>query len=505
MKIQPVILSGGAGTRLWPLSREQYPKQLLAFQGEHTLLQQTVQRLDGLSTLVGQVAEPMIVCNEQHRFLVAEQLRAIGHEPATILLEPEGRNTAPALTVAALASLNTGDDPLLLVMPADHVIANTGAYHAAVKTAAELAQQGALVTFGIVPTAPETGFGYIRKGAPVADEVTQPSTLSPQSYLLDAFVEKPDVQTAQTYVDSGEYLWNSGMFVMKASVWVEQLSRFQPQMVEACRRALEMAVEDLDFCRLESAAFKACPSDSIDYAVMERLGANEGAEGQPLAAVVPLDAGWSDLGAWSAIWEVGDACPDGNVSKGDVLSYNCHNSLFHSEHRLVAGVGLDGIVVVETADAVMVAQKDHAQDVKMIVERLKADGRSERLVHRQVYRPWGSYEGIDAGARFQVKSIVVKPGAALSLQMHHHRAEHWIVVMGTARVTCGEREFLLTENQSTYIPIGEKHRLENPGAVPLEIIEVQSGGYLGEDDIVRFEDRYGREGTGREGTGRIKK
>ena len=431
----------------------------------------------------------MIVCNGQHRFLVGEQLRAIGHGPAAILLEPEGRNTAPALTVAALTALKNSDDPILLVMPADHVIADTAAYHSAVKTAAALADDGALVTFGIVPTAAETGFGYIRKGAPVTDDSTQ-------SYSLDAFVEKPDAQTAETYVESGEYLWNSGMFVMRASVWVEQLTHFQPEMVNACRQALDAAAEDLDFCRLDIEAFKACPSDSIDYAVMEKLGgAAKGNDQQPLVAVVPLDAGWSDLGAWSAIWEVGESCGDGNVSKGDVLSHNCRNSLFYSEHRLVAGVGLEGIVVVETADAVMVAHKDHAQDVKKIVEQLKASGRSERLVHRQVYRPWGSYEGIDAGERFQVKRIVVKPGAALSLQMHHHRAEHWIVVTGTAKVTCGEKEFLLSENQSTYIPIGEKHRLENPGSLPLEIIEVQSGSYLGEDDIVRFEDRYGRDGS----------
>lgn len=488
MNIQPVILSGGAGTRLWPLSREQYPKQLLAFQGESTLLQQTVQRLDGLSTQVGQVAEPMIVCNEQHRFMVAEQLRAIGHKPAAILLEPEGRNTAPALTVAALTSLNKGDDPVLLVMPADHVILDSATYHTTVKTAGELAEQGVLATFGIVPTAPETGFGYIRKGAPFSEN-------SAQSFRLDAFVEKPDAQTAATYVESGEYLWNSGMFVMKASVWIEQLTRFQPDMVEACRQAIEKAGEDMDFCRLDAEAFKACPSDSIDYAVMEKLGGSSNGDSSANAevAVVPLDAGWSDLGAWSAIWEVGEACADGNVSKGDVLSHNCKNSLLHSEHRLVAGIGLENVVVVETADAVMVAHKDHAQDVKKIVEKLKTDGRSERLVHRQVYRPWGSYEGIDAGERFQVKRIVVKPGAALSLQMHHHRAEHWIVVTGTAKVTCGEKEFLLSENQSTYIPIGEKHRLENPGSVPLEIIEVQSGSYLGEDDIVRFEDRYGRQ------------
>lgn len=506
MKIQPVILSGGAGTRLWPLSREQYPKQLLAFQGENTLLQQTVQRLDGLSKVVGQaVAEPMIVCNEQHRFLVAEQLRAIGCEPAAILLEPEGRNTAPALTVAALAALNNGDDPVLLVMPADHVIADTAAYHSAVNTAAALADDGALVTFGIVPTAAETGFGYIRKGEPVVRDSVQPSvsntqpstrptTVGPEPYLLSAFVEKPDAQTAQAYVASEEYLWNSGMFVMRASVWVDQLTRFQPQMVDACRKSLENAAEDLDFCRLDVEAFKACPSDSIDYAVMEKLGgATEGGDQRPVVAVVPLNVGWSDLGAWSAIWEVGESCADGNVSKGDVLAHNCRNSLFHSQHRLIAGVGLEDILVVETADAVMVAHKNHAQDVKKIVEQLKADGRSERLVHRQVYRPWGSYEGVDAGEGFQVKRIVVKPGAALSLQMHHHRAEHWIVVKGTAKVTCGDKEFLLSENQSTYIPIGEKHRLENPGEMPLEIIEVQSGSYLGEDDIVRFEDRYGRD------------
>ncbi|MCF6338096.1 MAG: mannose-1-phosphate guanylyltransferase/mannose-6-phosphate isomerase [Gammaproteobacteria bacterium] len=485
MKIQPVILSGGAGARLWPLSREQYPKQLLAFQGKSTLLQQTVQRLDGLSSLGARVVEPMIVCNEQHRFLVAEQLRAIGHQSAAILLEPEGRNTAPALTVAALAALNKDEDPVLLVMPADHVIVDSEAYHTAVKAASELANDGALVTFGIVPTAPETGFGYIRKGSPI----------NTQSCRLAAFVEKPDADTAQTYVESDEYLWNSGMFVMRASVWIEQLTQFQPQIVTACRQALEQAADDLDFCRLDADAFRACPNDSIDYVVMERLGAD--ADGETLAAVVPLDAGWSDLGAWSAIWETGESCGDGNVSKGDVLSHNCSNSLFYSEHRLVAGVGLNDILVVETADAVMVAHKDHAQDVKKIVEQLKVSQRSERLVHRQVYRPWGSYECIDAGERFQVKRIVVNSGAALSLQMHHHRAEHWIVVKGTARVTCGDKEFLLSENQSTYIPIGEKHRLENPGTMPLEIIEVQSGSYLGEDDIVRFEDRYGRKGDGR--------
>ncbi|MCK4587607.1 MAG: mannose-1-phosphate guanylyltransferase/mannose-6-phosphate isomerase [Gammaproteobacteria bacterium] len=486
MKIQPVILSGGAGTRLWPLSREQYPKQLLSFVGDHTLLQQTVQRLGGLSKLVGQVADPIIVCNEQHRFLVAEQLRSIACNPTAILLEPIGRNTAPALTVAALASMKMGDDGILLVMPADHVIANTAQYHKAVQEAVKLAEKDMLVTFGIVPTQAETGFGYIRKGESIEN--------SPAA-VIDAFVEKPDAATAQAYVDSGEYLWNSGMFVMRASVWLEQLEKCQPDMLVACREAYQAASDDLDFSRLEPKAFEACPADSIDYAVMEKLDAAE-------AAVVPLDADWSDLGAWSAIWEVGENSEDGNVTKGDVLSHGCRNSLFHSEHRLVAGVGVEDLLVVETADAVLVAHKDHAQDVKKIVEQLKAGGRSERLVHRQVFRPWGSYEGIDAGERFQVKRIVVKPGASLSLQMHHYRAEHWIVVKGTAKVTCGDNEFLLSENQSTYIPIGEKHRLENPGTLPLEIIEVQSGGYLGEDDIVRFEDVYGRESQGRESQGR---
>ena len=482
MKVQPIILSGGAGTRLWPLSREQYPKQLLSFHGEHTLLQETVQRLDGLSKLVGQVAEPIIVCNEQHRFLVAEQVRSIGCDPAAILLEPTGRNTAPALTVAALASMKKSDDGILLVMPADHVITNIGQYHKAVCEAVNLAEKGMMVTFGIVPTQAETGFGYIRKGKLIHDT---------QATMIDSFVEKPDAATAQTYLDSGEYLWNSGMFVMRASVWLEQLEKYQPEMLAACRKAYQAASDDLDFSRLETKAFEACPADSIDYAVMEKLDADE-------AAVVPLDAEWSDLGAWSAIWEVGECNPDGNVTKGDVLSHGCQNNLFHAEHRLVAGVGVKDLLVVETADAVMVAHKDHAQDVKKIVEQLKAEGRSERLVHRQVFRPWGSYEGIDAGERFQVKRIVVKPGASLSLQMHHHRAEHWIVVKGTAKVTRGNKEFLLSENESTYISIGEKHRLENPGSLPLEIIEVQSGSYLGEDDIVRFEDVYGRESQGRD-------
>lgn len=479
MNIQPVILSGGAGTRLWPLSREQYPKQLLAFQGELTLLQETLKRLDGLSSEVDEVVDPIVVCNEVHRFLVAEQLRNIDIHPGAILLEPEGRNTAPALTVAALAALEKNDDAVLLVMPADHVIAQPEEFRQAVGIATGLAEQGRLVSFGIVPTQPETGFGYIRKGAPVDESGTA---------VIDAFVEKPDEETARSYLASGEYLWNSGMFVMRASVWLEHIARLQPKIEQACRQALQKSTKDMDFRRLEKDAFTACPSDSIDYAVMEKLDSSNAEQ----SAVVPLDAGWSDLGAWSALRDIAEQDAEGNTLRGDVLTHECRNNLFRAEHRLVAGVGVEDLLVVETADAVLVAHKDHAQNVKKIVEQLKAEQRPERLVHREVFRPWGSYEGVVAGERFQVKRIVVKPGAELSLQMHHHRAEHWVVVKGTAKVTRGDEVFLLAENQSTYIPIGEKHRLENPGTLPLEIIEVQSGSYLGEDDIVRFEDRYGR-------------
>ncbi len=478
MKILPVILSGGSGSRLWPLSREQYPKQLISFNGKGSLLQETVLRLDGLSA---DLAAPMLVCNENHRFLVAEQLLEIDHKASAILLEPVGRNTAPALTIAAMHHLQEDGDAILLVMPADHVVRLIGPFHTAINEAVTLAESGALVTFGIVPTHGETGFGYIRKGKLLDGQG--------KAAEIAEFVEKPDKQTAEGYVASGDFLWNSGMFVMKASVWLKQIEKYQPAIADACRKALRDKVQDLDFCRLGHTAFETCPSESIDYAVMEKLGANDG-EAQGI--VVPLDAGWSDLGAWPAIWEVCERDECGNMTKGDVLTHDTRNTLIHAEHRLVASVGLDDLLVVETADAVLVANKSHAQDVKKIVEQLKLDGRSESLVHRRVYRPWGSYEGVDAGERFQVKRIVVKPGAALSLQMHHHRAEHWIVVKGTARVTCGDETFLLSENQSTYIPIGEKHRLENPGTVVLEIIEVQSGSYLGEDDIVRFEDQYGR-------------
>ncbi len=465
MRINPVILSGGSGTRLWPLSREQYPKQLLSLMGERTLLQQTVARLDGME----HVADPLLVCNEEHRFLIAEQLRQLGKKPADIVLEPVGRNTAPALTLAALTLMKTApDDALMLVMPADHVIQDVKEFHSAVKVGAVLAERGQLVTFGIVPTAPETGYGYIKKG---------------DGSDVAAFVEKPDTETAVGYVDSGEYLWNSGMFMMLAGAWLEELNRFHPAMLEACKAAYEQGRRDGEFYRVNAQAFAGCQSNSIDYAVMEETDK---------ASVVSLDAGWSDIGAWSSLWEASARDKQGNVVQGDVFTHDTQNALLISQHRFLAAVGLDDIIVVETPDAVLVAHKDHAQNVKEVVNRLKQEKRSEYQTHRRVYRPWGWYEGVDAGARFQVKRLMVKPGAALSLQMHHHRAEHWIVVKGTARVTKGDEVFMLTENQSTYIPLGTTHRLENPGNIPLEIVEVQSGSYLGEDDIVRFEDKYNR-------------
>jgi mannose-1-phosphate guanylyltransferase/mannose-6-phosphate isomerase len=464
MKLQPVILSGGSGTRLWPLSRELYPKQLLCLVGENTLLQQSVARLDGLEG----VSAPVFVCNEEHRFLVAEQLREMNVTPADIVLEPVGRNTAPALTLAALAATAGGEDPLLLVMPADHVIRDVSAFHGAVRQATELAEQGRLVTFGIVPQSAETGYGYIRRG---------------EGHEVAAFVEKPDANTAAEYLQSGEYLWNSGMFLLRASVWLDELRQQQPKILDACEVALTGSRRDGDFRRIARDAFVLCPNDSIDYAVMEKTRR---------AAVVPLDAGWSDIGAWSALWQVCSQDANGNVTQGDVVAHDTRNTLLIAQHRLLGSVGVENLVIIETPDAVLVAHKDRAQDVKEIVGRLRQSKRTEHLTHRRVHRPWGSYEGVDSGERFQVKRLVVKPGASLSLQMHHHRAEHWVVVKGTARVTRGDEVVLLSENQSTYIPIGTKHQLENPGTIPLEIIEVQSGSYLGEDDIVRFEDRYNR-------------
>ncbi|MEX2164821.1 MAG: mannose-1-phosphate guanylyltransferase/mannose-6-phosphate isomerase [Sulfuricaulis sp.] len=466
MKIFPVILSGGSGTRLWPLSREHYPKQLLPLLGDQTLLQQTVLRLDGMED----VAPPLLVCNEEHRFLIAEQLRQIGKTPADMILEPVGRNTAPALTLAVLALLKhaTNNNVLMLIMPADHVIRNVKEFHAAVREGAALAQKGSLVTFGIVPTAPETGYGYIKKG---------------DDHRVSAFVEKPDLETASRYISSGDYLWNSGMFMMLASVWMAELRKFQPAMLDACKSAYDQGRRDSDFYRVNSRVFGNCQSKSIDYAVMEATDK---------AAVVSLDAGWSDIGAWSSLLQASQRDEQGNFVQGDTYLQNTRNSLLISQHRLLAAVGLDEIIAVETPDAVLVAHKSHSQHVKEVVNRLKTEKRSEYQYHRRVYRPWGYYESIDAGQRFQVKRLMVKPGASLSLQMHHHRAEHWVVVKGTARVTRGEEVFMLTENQSTYIPLGTKHRLENPGNIPLEIVEVQSGGYLGEDDIVRFEDKYNR-------------
>jgi mannose-1-phosphate guanylyltransferase/mannose-6-phosphate isomerase len=474
--ITPIILSGGSGSRLWPLSRALYPKQLLPLIGDQTMIQQTLMRLDGLDD----PARPVVVCNEEHRFLVAEQLRQVGIEPAAIILEPIGRNTAPAVAVAAarvLESGGKGEDPVLLVLPADHVIRNQAAFLEAVREGAALAARGNLVTFGIVPNEPHTGYGYIR-----GSEQGVPSH-------VEEFVEKPDLQTAQAYLASGDYYWNSGMFMFRASRYVAELRQHRPDIVSACVAAVAGARSDLDFLRLDSEAFESCPADSIDYAVMEKTDR---------AMVVPLDAGWSDVGSWSSLWDASDRDDAGNVAIGDVLVEDTKDCYVYSSDRLVATIGLDDCVVVETKDAVMVAPKSRGQDVKRLVERLKSEGRGETALHREVYRPWGSYDSVDCGDRFQVKRITVNPGAQLSLQMHHHRAEHWIVVKGTARVTRGEEEFLLGENQSTYIPMGTKHRLENPGKVPLHLIEVQSGSYLGEDDIVRFEDTYGRAGEGEE-------
>ena len=479
MIIKSVILSGGSGTRLWPASRESYPKQLLPLTGERSLLQETGLRLKDFAAREVD-PRPLVVTNEEYRFIIAEQLRQIGVRSPQIVLEPFGRNTAPALTLAALAAQEEGD-PILLVMPADHVINDVAAFQQSIADGSAFAADGALVTFGIVPDRPETGYGYIRSGEALAEGRLGRALLE--------FVEKPDRETAQRYVDSGEYFWNSGIFMMKASVWLRAIRRFNPDMASACEAAYAGRKPDADFIRLEQGAFERCPSDSIDYAVMERLAE---APELGMGVVVPMAAGWSDVGAWDALWAVSDKDAAGNAGRGQVMFEDCRNTLVHSGSRLVAAIGCDDMVVVETPDAVMVAHKDHTQDVKKVVARLKAEGRSLTKSHRKVYRPWGWYDSIDAGERFQVKRIVVNPGAKLSLQMHHHRAEHWVVVKGTAEVTCGERTFLLGENESTYIPLGHTHRLANPGKVPLEIIEVQSGSYLGEDDIVRFEDTYGR-------------
>ncbi|MGO1540300.1 MAG: mannose-1-phosphate guanylyltransferase/mannose-6-phosphate isomerase [Luteimonas sp.] len=463
--LQVVLLSGGSGTRLWPLSREAYPKQFLPLAGEETMLQDTWRRVAPLAD-----GAPIVVANEEHRFLAAEQLRLAGVESAAIVLEPAGRNTAPAIAAAALQAIAGGDDPLLLVLPSDHVVRDVDAFQAAVRQAMPAAAQGALVTFGIVADAPETGFGYIQAGA---GEGVRP---------VLRFVEKPDADTARGYLDSGDYYWNSGMFLFRASRYLEELERFQPEIVAAVRKAFDAAARDGDFVRLDKDAFAASPSDSIDYAVME---------GTDRAMVLPVDIGWNDVGSWSALWEVSKQDDDGNAGQGDVIAVDSRNSYAYSR-RLVALVGVDDLVVVETDDAVLVARKDRVQQVKEVVARLKADERSHAVLHREVHRPWGSYDSIDQDDGFQVKRIKVKPGGRLSLQSHKHRAEHWIVVRGTARVTRDNDVFELHANQSTYIPLGAKHRLENPGDEMLELIEVQSGDYLGEDDIVRYEDVYGR-------------
>ncbi|WP_346838817.1 mannose-1-phosphate guanylyltransferase/mannose-6-phosphate isomerase [Microbulbifer sp. SAOS-129_SWC] len=474
----PVILCGGTGSRLWPLSREAYPKQFLPLAGEQTMLQATARRLDGLAPVGGvPVQAPILVCNEVHRFAAAEQLQEVGRAAQKILLEPSARNTAPAIALAALAALeNAGEgdaDPLLLVLPADHAVADVAAFQRALAPAAELAALGHLVTFGIVPSCAETGYGYIRRG----------EALGTGGWKVAEFVEKPDAETAARYLDSGDYSWNSGMFLFRASRYLEELGQHRGDILDACRAAFAGAAGDLDFTRVDAEAFAACAEESVDYAVMEKTEA---------AAVVPMEAGWSDVGSWSALWELADKDENDNLLHGDVLAESSEGCLVRADSRLVGLVGVRDLVVVDTDDAVLIADKGRVQEVKKLVQRLQASGRSEARSHRKVYRPWGYYDSIDAGPRFQVKRIVVKPGQQLSLQMHHHRAEHWIVVRGTAKVTRGDEQLLVTENQSTYIPLGVKHRLENPGAIPLELIEVQSGSYLGEDDIVRFDDDYGR-------------
>lgn len=468
--IIPVILAGGSGTRLWPLSRKLYPKQLLPLVDERTLVQNTIERLQGLDG----IAEPIVICNEDHRFIIAEQMRAMGVSPAAIVLEPAGRNTAPAVAVAAMLAQRLGPEAELLVLPADHLIGDPAQFHDAVRQAAAHAAAGHLVTFGIVPSAPETGYGYILQGPALAGSTAR---------AIERFVEKPDLATAETYVASGQYFWNSGMFVFRASSVLAELERLAPAIVESCRKALDLAGQDLDFLRLDRDAFAACPEDSVDYAVMERTDKG---------VMIPLACGWNDLGSWDALWQAGGKDEDGNVTRGDVVLCDVHDSYLHAETRLLAAVGLQNHIVVETSDAVLISPRDRVQEVKKIVDKLKAEQRIEAVSHKKVFRPWGHYESIGDGARYQVKRIVVTPGQVLSLQKHFHRAEHWVVVQGTAVVTRDSEEILLRENESVYLPLGAVHRLSNPGKIPLELIEVQVGSYLGEDDIVRFEDVYGR-------------
>ena len=481
MTLCPVILAGGGGTRLWPLSREYYPKQFLPLFSQYSLLQETLHRLDGLRTDLT-LLNPVVACNEEHRFLVAEQAAAAGVTLQTILLEPEGRNTAPALTVSAMYLLAQNLDPVLVMMPADHQINDVKKLEDAIKQGYPLAQQGLLITFGIRPRSAETGYGYIQYGDPLAQAA------GAGCYRITSFTEKPGRVLAEQYLSSGNYLWNSGIFMMKASVWCEVMKRLQPGIYAPCHRAFTEGARDLQFYRLHKENFLNCRSDSIDYAVMEKLAGEKNAS----IAVIAMDPGWSDVGAWSAAWALGRQDRDKNVTTGDVILYDSTDNLVRSEHRLVAAVGCHNLVIVETADSVLVADMNKAQDIKKITEKLKSDERPERLTHRRVYRPWGSYETVDEGENFQVKRLIINPGKKLSLQSHNKRAEHWVVVKGTARVTRGDEIFSLQMNESTYIPVGTKHRLENATSDPLEIIEVQSGSYLGEDDIVRYADDFGR-------------
>ena len=466
--ITPVLLCGGVGSRLWPVSRRGRPKQYLNLIGETSMLQQTLTRIDSLAQ-----TSPVIVCNEEHRFLVAEQVRQLGLTSPTIILEPEGKNTAPAIALAAIAASASDPEVNLLVLPADHYVGKPTALIDAIEKAASAASQGKLVTFGLVPSRPETGYGYIKRGEALAIDVS----------VLEQFVEKPDQPTAEAYIASGDYVWNSGMFMFTAGQFLASLAKFQPKMAQVCQRAMEQAERDMDFIRPDAEVFTTCPSDSIDYAVMEHT---------PEGAVVSLDCDWSDIGAWSALWEAGDEDSAGNVTHGDVVLNKTQNSYIRSQSRLVTTTGVSDIVVVETADAVMVADRHSVQDVKDIVNALKASDPSEADVHQRVFRPWGSYESLTSGAGFQVKRLIVNPGQQLSLQLHHHRAEHWVVVRGTAKVVNGDSELIFSADQSTYIPLGVKHCLSNPGPEVLELIEVQSGSYLGEDDIIRFDDVYGR-------------
>jgi len=469
--IIPIILAGGSGTRLWPLSRQLYPKQLIDIYNEDTMLQNTISRLEGLEDS----GAPIVICNEEHRFMTAEQLREISVDPQAIILEPVGRNTAPAIAIAALKAMENNDDPILLILPADHVIEKIPEFHDAILSGLEYAEQDNLITFGIVPDSPEIGYGYIKRG----ELLKENRGIS----KIQSFVEKPDLETAKKYLDSGLYTWNSGMFMFKASAIIKELENHAPKILKPCRKAISAATRDLDFFRLNLKDFQNIPSDSIDYAVMEKTSKG---------VVIPLDAGWNDMGSFDALWQTGEKDGDQNVIKGNVLTQDVKETYINSETSLIAAVGLEKFVIVETKDAVFVSPRDRVQDVKKIVKQLKDQNRSEAINHSKVYRPWGSYETIDIEPRFQVKRITVKPGAKLSLQKHFHRAEHWTVVSGSAVITKGKDQMLLKEDQSTYIPLGTMHRLENPGKIPLELIEVQTGSYLGEDDIVRYDDVYGR-------------